>query len=80
MPRRASAALVQASKSGFGSWWGKMRVLLKKPERTTSRPVESVVQAASRSGETMPSRERSSKMFQRSLPRMEMEEPSLASG
>ena len=33
-------------------------MLLKKPERTTSRPVASVVQEASRSGETMPSRER----------------------
>ena len=53
-----------------------MRVLLKNPESTTSRPVASVVQAPRRSGETMPSSDRNSKIFQRSRPRIDMEDPS----
>jgi iron complex transport system ATP-binding protein len=46
-----------------------LRVLLKNPERTTSRPVASPgVQEASRSGETIPSRTLKSKTFQLSRP------------
>jgi len=44
MPKRASAASVFSSRSGLGAWCGKIRVLLKKPDSTTSRPVASVVQ------------------------------------
>src|SRR2546430_12109101 len=42
---------------------------LKKPDSTTSRPVASEVQEDSRSGDTIPSSERSSKMSHRSRPR-----------
>ena len=57
-----------------------MRVLLKKPERTTSRPVESLVHEASKSGETMPRRLRNWKMSQRWRPRISREEPALVTG
>ena len=59
---------------------GKMRVLLKKPESTTSRPFTSVVQAVIKSLETIPSSDRSSKTFQRSRPRMVIDEPSRTTG
>jgi len=44
---------------------GKIRVLLKIQEHHVA-PVASLVQEASKSGETMPNSERNSKMFQRS--------------
>jgi hypothetical protein len=57
-----------------------MRVLLKNPESTTSRPVASVMHEASKSGETIPRSERSSKIFHLSRPKMDIEQPSRAIG
>ena len=50
-------------------------MLLKNPESTRSRPVISRVARRIKSFETMPSSVRSSKTFQDSRPRMEIEEP-----
>ena len=49
-------------------------------DTTRSRPVASVVHAASKSGETIPSRERSSNTFQSVRPRIAIDESSRTSG
>jgi len=80
IPSRASTVSLRRKCSGSGWWCGKIRVLLKNPLNTTSRPVASVVHAANRSGDTIPNKFLNSKTSHRSRPRIAIDDPSRATG
>ena len=63
---RAASASSRCRRST--SWCGKMRVLLKKPDSTTSRPQASPEHRDIKSFDTIPSNERSSKISPALLP------------
>jgi len=80
IPKSANAASAISRCLGLKAWFGKMRVLLKKPERTTSKPLASPVHEDIKIVRHDAEQESQLKTFQFVRPRMAMLEPFRTTG